>query len=164
MMLTEESLGVFWLGEEADGILAYGLWPGNVAPEPLFPRELWPADTECRAGRLTGAGWEILMWTIKIADWPRPSDWEETIRGTLARMISAGALLAWLGLEGHFADPPSLFAEEEMSGSVYSVLSPSLGFICKALLGSQFQTISDEDLQKLRHIVNVALGPQQTTQ
>lgn len=159
-MTTEANLRVVWKGDLVEGLLAYGLWRGEDPLCPRFPVELWPAGTHTSDWRLFGAGWTVWMWTIRISQWPVTETWEQTLHGTLERMIEAGALIAWCGLEGGFADPPSLFHPEEMSESVYAVLTPSDGFACKARLGEEFSTFENGDLSRLHEIAMAGLGYQ----
>lgn len=78
--------------------------------------------------------------------------------GTLQKLVESGACVAWFGLEGHFADPPSLFHPDEMSDSVYAAATADGSFICKAYLGEPFTTLSDRELEHLREVVAVELG------
>jgi hypothetical protein len=151
--LTENSLGIFWDGDEVAGITAYGYWKVKISTQPLFPKDLWPPSTLFKTSYLRGEDWKVCVWDIRIFDWPSPQDWENTLKGTLAAMIEAGARVAWCGLEGLFADPPSLFDPNEMSGGVYAVLTKEYGFQCSAHLGQPFQALPDEILLKLRTLL-----------
>lgn len=157
-VVPEESLGVFWDGEEVDGVLAYGFWWGAIAREPEFPRDLWPAGTEARPWRFYGEGWIVLLWTIRITEWPAADAWEMTLRRTLDRLIEAGACVAWCGLEGRFSEPPGLFNPAEMPDSVYAATATGIGFMCTAHLGRPFETFGESDLERLRQVVAASHG------
>ena len=43
---TENSLGIFWKGEEVEGFTAYGLNFKTEATCPSFPALFWPGSTE----------------------------------------------------------------------------------------------------------------------
>ena len=47
-MKTRESLGVFWNGEETDGIIVYAFWARDELTPPSFPVKLWPSDAEVK--------------------------------------------------------------------------------------------------------------------
>lgn len=151
---TEQSLGIFWHGEEVDGIILYAYWRGAPTVEPAFDSREWPAGTEHSRSQLTGSDWTIIVWDVKLTNWPSGEFWPRLLERQLSRFCDCGARIAWCGLEGTFAEPPSLFTPEEMSGSVYAYFSPRLGFQCTALLGQPFETISDEGLLLLYHEVN----------
>jgi hypothetical protein len=148
--LTEQSLGVFWSGEEVDGITAYGYWHQLPPMEPIFPRDLWPAGTEFKRAKLSGDGWIVILWDIAIRRWPSPEDWEDVLQRTLQRMCEAGARVAWCGIEGAFAEPPGLFDPARMSGGVYAAYTPGFGFLNTAHLREPFRTLSDNDLLTIR--------------
>lgn len=152
-MLTERNLGVFWDGDEVDGVLCYGLWRDHIAAEPLFPRVVWPQHTECRPWHLAGDGWIILLWTIRMAKWPLPGEWESTLRRTLQCFHDQGAVIGWCGIEGRFVEPPLLFEPDEMSGGVYAASTADGWFRCAARLGSRFEALSDEDLRLLNELM-----------
>jgi hypothetical protein len=156
--LTEQSLGIFWHGEEVDGLLLYAFWPGLPEIEPLFPKGIWPPGIEVQRGRLSGEGWTVLMWDVRISQWPLKEQWGPLLEETLTSLCRMGAIVAWCGLEGHFADPPSLFDPEEMSESVYAYYIPQVGFRCAAWLGEKFATIGDDELLNLHRLVDAAMG------
>ena len=150
---TENLLKIFWEGDEVSGITTYGYWKGKVVKELVFPRHLWPERTLFKTSRLHGEGWEVIVWDIRISIWPSHQDWIELIRTTLKSMVEAGAEVAWCGLEGFFADPPSLFDPNEMSGGVYATFSKEFGFQCSAHLGLPFKALSDSEVGKLRSLL-----------
>jgi hypothetical protein len=90
------------------------------------------------------------MWTIRIEQWPESGAWQQVLRDTLKPFIDHGALVAWCGLEGRFADPPSLFHPNEMTESVWVALTKDGQFFAPAALDEPFRTLSDQDLVALR--------------
>lgn len=152
-MNTESLLKVFWDGDEVSGITTYGYWRGKVVREPVFPKHLWPDDTLIKTSRLYGKEWEVYVCDIRVRTWPRPQDWEEVVSSTLKSIVKADAVVAWCGLEGLFADPPSLFDPKEMSGGVYAVFSRTVGFQCYAYINSTFKALPDEELIKLQELL-----------
>lgn len=155
--LTEESLSVFWLfedgHEEVPGILAYGYFNNGKYKKLSFPYSLWPDGVKMKTHAYANEFWNIIEWTIQFNQWPKASEWLQIIEGTLLSFTGQGAKIAWCGLEGFFATPPSLFSPLEMSGGVYAILIPDDEFICTALLTKPFQTVSDEELVKAEMIV-----------
>src|SRR5262245_7163002 len=106
--LTRMALGIFWEGEEVAGITVYGFWPSQHVPAHSFPSTVWPPGTLVHTSKLSGPGWTVWLWDIRVSQWPPSTAWQETIRQTQQAMIAAGARVAWCGLEGFFADPPDL--------------------------------------------------------
>lgn len=151
--LTDNSLGIFWQGEEVNGVIAYGYWKGHIREEPRFPQQAWNEGTLYRTSRLRGEGWEVCLWDVRVLHWSFPQSWEDTLKATLTAMMDAGAKVAWCGLEGFFVDPPDLFKPGVMSGSVYATMSAEYGFQCSAHMGLPFKALPDEDLEKLQALL-----------
>lgn len=151
--LTDDSLRIFWNGDELRGITAYGYWRGDAAQHPPFPLDLWPAGAECKPGSLHGPGWRVLLWDVRVPVWPAAEAWERVLEGTLQALCAAGARVAWCGVEGCFADPPGLFSPEDMSGGVWAALVPGRGFRCSAKLGGTYRALTDRELVELRELL-----------
>ncbi len=151
--LTEESLGIYWKGEEVDGIMVYGYWKGKTNTEPSFPVSIWPEGTEFSTFHLYGDDWDAWLWEIPIYHWPQAEEWEDLIRKTLQGLNQSGAKIAWCGIEGHFADPPYLFDPKEMAGGVYAAYAKEFGFKCTAHIGKPFSTLTNDELLKLKALV-----------
>jgi hypothetical protein len=148
---TIDSLGIIWKGDEVDGILVYGLWYSSIpASAPEFDVRLWPSKVEWKPWKLFGEDWCIWMLEIAVKGWPNPEDWNQTIYNILRSMKKHGAIIAWMGIEGHFADPPSLFHPDEMSEGVWAAIGKDDTFYPPPALDELFQTFSDEILLKLR--------------
>jgi hypothetical protein len=147
---TRDSLGIFWSGEEVDGILVYGLWLDPVHEPPDFPSASWPLGTEWKATWLGDSGWRVLLWDIRPAGWPKAEKWGATIRATLQALKAAGAKVAWCGLEGFFVDPPNLFETQHMGESVWAVLDAEGVLHGPPSLDGPFETVPSNILELLR--------------
>lgn len=150
--LTKDALRVLFEGEERPGVSFYAYWQGvpQIEQEPEFPLKVWPTGSRVKHHRLFGESWTVLNWDLAVKDWPPRAAWPKLLRQTLKTFTKAGARIAWCGLEGFFADPPSLFSPREMSGGVYAALTTELGFLCSSLLDQPLEPLSDEVLLKLR--------------
>lgn len=149
----EASFRIFWKGEEAPGILVYGYWRGAPTNTPACPIDAWGANVESESTILRGTGWTVLMWDLRIQNWPSRARWETTLNQTLQPMLLNGARVAWCGVEGGFADPPSLFSPKEMSGSVYAAVASDFPFLCTARLGEPFVAFDSSQLLALRNLL-----------
>lgn len=144
---TQESLGIFWEGEEVDGFTLYGFWPQD---EILRPELILPGGVETKSTALRGPGWSVWLWDIRVLEWPSPNEWTSFVREFLEQLTKQGAVVAWCGLEGMFVDPPELFDPSEMSGGVWAAcLSPDTYFGPPALC-ERFEPLTDESLMMLR--------------
>lgn len=143
---TEESLGIYWNGEEVDGVTIYGLFLGQRPDCPVPPSEVWPKSCEFSTGKLFGDDWTVFIWDVRIKMWPDRNKWISTVKNTLEKMIARGAFIAWCGLEGSFVDPPDLFKSEFMSGGVWAVCTNENFFACEANMGEIFKTLDDATL------------------
>jgi hypothetical protein len=146
---TGSSLGVFWDGEEVDGFSVYGYWPERNEVAPKFPEELWEGATS-NATRLGDLTWTVWIWDIRIGKWPEAMSWAARIERTLRRMIEAGALVSWCGLEGLFVDPPDLFSPEHMHGGVWCALTANGRLFPPPGLDDSFKRLDDKELLQLR--------------
>ena len=143
---TEESLGIYWDGEEVDGVTIYGLFLGLRSDYPVPPSDVWPKSCEFSTGKLFGDEWTVFIWDVRIKIWPDRDKWISTVRNTLEKMIAHGAFIAWCGLDGSFVDPPDLFKSEFMSGGVWAVCTNENLFFCEANMGEIFRTLDDATL------------------
>ena len=153
--LTRDSLEVVWFGEWVDGILAYGLWLADGAPRMEFPHGAWPKETEWRVTQLGGSGWQVLLWDVRVRRWPSATTWAAAIDATLQAMRAAGATVSWCGLEGAFADPPSLF-NESMQGGVWAALDSDGVMHGPPPLDGTFEPIARSVLARIREQSHVA--------
>lgn len=154
--LTKESLGVFWQGEETDGISVYGLFRCNAERPPSLPRDIWPAGHDWKATRLTGTGWVVWVWDIRFGQWPQAVAWKPAIQRTLSEMIGSGAVVAWAATEGYFSEPPDLLNSRTMGQGIWACLGPTTGFKCKADLEEPFVVLDAADVDALRRDATAA--------
>ncbi len=148
---TEKSLGIFWDGEEVDGVTIYGLFAGAKSEEPIAPSGVWPENCDFKINKLSGDDWTVWLWDVRINEWPKKTEWFNTIKRTLETMIHQGASVAWCGLEGFFVEPPDLFKPEFMGGGIWAAYTIDGDFICKAQIGEIFETLDDSILKKIRN-------------
>jgi hypothetical protein len=76
--------------------------------------------------------------------------WESTIKRTLDALLGSGCVLAWIGREGHFCDPPYLLKPECMSEGLFAAASQDGFFECPLKLDEELSWISDETMVALR--------------
>ena len=62
---TVECLGVFWDGEEVDGLTAYGLWSGSTAPS-VAPVLAERPGAEIKQSKLAGPDWTVWVWDLRF--------------------------------------------------------------------------------------------------
>jgi hypothetical protein len=151
--LTKDVLWIFVQGEERPGFTLYSYWLKGGDEVCEFPLSMWPADTMAHGFRLTGENWVVLGWDVEVNEWPSSSDWRDLLLHTCKTIARYGARVVWCGLEGFFADPPSLFDPSEMSGGVWCAFAPDWGFKSTAILDGEFKSLSDSDLLGLRTYV-----------
>jgi hypothetical protein len=96
---AREVLTVIAHGEFRPGIIAYGLRDSTANRKASFPYEIWPEQIEVNEYLLHGDRWQVVRWDIQIDRWPQAQGWQDVVRGTLASLIDAGAVVAWLGQE-----------------------------------------------------------------
>jgi hypothetical protein len=108
------ALAVDWRGEKVTGVLLYGLRPPG-APQSLNVTGLWPGGTQCSPPWLLhGDDWEVDLWTLLPSRLPEGSEWRSAIERTVDQVVEAGYVVAWMAVEGDFADPPDLFNPDVM--------------------------------------------------
>lgn len=147
---AREQLEIIWHGDQVPGITLYGLCPRGSRLEKPFPESLWPWGVETGSSVLHNEHWEVIVWDVAIAAWPPSEEWESAIRGTLQWLVSSGASVAWVGLEGFFCDPPDLFSPSCMSGGVLAALTAKGEFLCPLDPHAQLATLTDAELLRLR--------------
>ena len=118
-LTARDALKVIVDGEEVPGLIVYGLRGHKQGTPARFPGQVWDVGRDPLAYILHGEHWEVPMWEIPIVSWRAPSDLQSALKSTLAELLNAGCLVAWVGAEGlPFCDPPQLFDPECMSGGV----------------------------------------------
>ena len=147
--LTRDSLGIFWQGNEVDGFTFYGYWAIPGVPEPQIDFDAWP-NTQTKASKLVGDRWTVWLWDVRVQVWPDAAVWRDAVMGLLEQVLSGGAAVAWCGIEGAFADPPSLFTPEAMSEGVWAARTSHGDTFNPPDLRESFKTLTIADLSKLR--------------
>ena len=160
---AREVLEVVWDGMAEPGVVVFGLYgaAGPAAP-PSFPHEAWPLDTDVRSHLLHGNGWRVFEWDIRVGRWPTGETWRAAVGATLQSLVDEGAVVAWLGVEGRFCDPPDLFDPACMPGGVLAVALPDKPLDCRVDPDEPLQTLSDEEMHALRANVPLPRRPQDT--
>ena len=145
-----EVLTVYMDGEEVPGVMLYGLDSMANDSQPRFPGSAWPWLVARKTYVFGGKRWRVRLWEVALSAIPSPEILWNATSTTFGSLIDAGCLAAWMGLEGGFCDPPSLFLPECMSGGVVAARSAS------GRQWGQFENLhpisplSDEDLLALR--------------
>lgn len=161
--LTEDVLRVFWTveqkstdgsykkyQEEVEGLLFYGYRDQNNTSEIKFPLDLWPDGTHSKEYVYIEKDWTIIEWTVRLAEWPKPSAWCDTLENSMRSICQQGIVVAWCGTEGFFNGPAKLFLPEATGNSIYAAYLPAHGMACSANLNEGYQGLSTETLLKLR--------------
>ncbi|HYX37137.1 MAG TPA: hypothetical protein VE954_28885 [Oligoflexus sp.] len=145
---TEESLGIFWRGDEVDGITLYAYGPGAELEDPSQAlADLGLQDfTFKQATKLSGDSWTVHVLDVKVSRWPSAAQWPATIQRLLRALLGTKAQVAWAGLDEIFAEPPSLFDPEKMQGGVWAALLANGHFSLAAQLGQPMVTLPREEM------------------
>jgi hypothetical protein len=147
--LTRHSLGIFWNGEEADGIALYGYWKAEGVPRPSIRIESL-GRVDYTESRLFGDGWTVWLWSVRMYSWPEPSQWANRLETVLTELIKAGAEVAWCATEGSFADPPCLFDPVVSGRGVWIARTRKGSSFGPPGLNDAFQTLTDTEMSVLR--------------
>ena len=147
---AREVLTVYWDGEEAAGFIVFALG----RPRMRRPRDLpdlgWTIEPDVRPSTLTGARWKVAVWYVRVAAWPTPRGFRDSIRRVLCGLVGEGYSVAWIGIDGSFVDPPELFMPESMSGGVLAACSAATGFLVGVDLDQPLRTLADHEMLRLR--------------
>jgi len=158
LSLTKECLGVIYDSGEIDGIYFLGFFIDNLNPNVDFPKHLWNVPISCTSFKLIDIDynkWIAIEWKVIIKDcFPSKNNWQEIIKNTMQYILDKGAVVSWIGLEGGFADPPSLFDPKSMTGQVYAFLTNQNEFQCASNIDEEFKVIDNETLIRLNNFVN----------
>jgi len=148
--LTEDSLGIFWNGEEVIGITIYGYFEGTNDLLLTFDESIWNHGIQLKSNTIRRDNWIVGVWDIKVNKWPNTTAWPKVIQESLKEFTNKGAVLSWAAFEGFFVEPPRLLDPRYMSGGVWAIYSNADGFYCSAQLGQKIEFISDDVLEKFR--------------
>ena len=154
---TRDSLGIFWEGEEVDGLTAYGFWPREVAVPPESPTDLWPPDATIGPWKLWGERWTVWLWDVRVRSWPVASEWVRVVSSTLETLRAAGADVAWCGVEGCFVDPPALFDPMRMANGVWACRTAGGLVFAPPALESEMRYLGYDELARVHAEITAAL-------
>lgn len=150
MIPAREVLTVIADGEFRSGVIAYGLRQSARTETPLFPHSAWPDGTSVEEYVLRGENWQVIRWDIEISSWPVGEAWEQVVKRTLSALLEAEAVVAWLGQEGVFSDPPDLFKPEYMTGGVLGAMTDSGELVLSMKPDEPLRSLTDSQLLQLR--------------
>jgi hypothetical protein len=149
--LARDALTVVVGGEEAPGLIAYGLTAPGGWRQGRFPADAWPAAPEADEIVLHGEGWRVYAWEVPVVRWPGGVSFTNAVRRTLEALTRGGCAVAWAGAEGlPFCDPPGLFDPACMSGGVLAWMTDDGQFACPLDPDRALSPVSDAELLKLR--------------
>ncbi len=146
---AREILTVINGGEFRPGLSFYGLGRPGLH-QPRFPQEVWPEETEYHVSRLHGDAWQVMVWDVALLRWPYGEEWWRALHATLAAFIDMCYLVAWVGGEGYFCDPPDLFDPSCMSGGVLAAVTKEYDFTRTLDPNAPLRPLSDEQMLQLR--------------
>jgi hypothetical protein len=145
-----EVLTVYVDGDEVPGVLLYGLESPANDREPRFPGEAWPGFMALKTYDFHGESWRVRLWEIALSEIPPIGVLEHATSDTFDAFIGSGFVVTWMGFEGSFCDPPSLFLPECMSGGVVTARSASGKRWNRLDPARSFEPLSDVELLELR--------------
>ena len=146
-MSDQRLLDVVFEGELRNGVIVFGLYPAGPAPEPVFPANAWRSMEGFDQSRLLGEAWQVIEWDLAIDNPPTGDRWRDALRRTLRAHLDAGAVIAWVGGEGDFCDPPSLF---DCGMAVHAVLSRNGDYECRLIPGRPLDPLDATAMRALR--------------
>lgn len=149
MTWARDHLRIFWKGEEAEGLLFYGLRRRRHPTVPQFPTS-WAARTQVNSFLLHGDGWEVVLWEVWTPGWLLQEKLDSLVSECFEALHAAGSVVTWMGVEGGFVDPPHLFDPEHMAESVVVAWSASTGRVGRLLLDAPLRFLGAADLEALR--------------
>ena len=156
--LTKDCLVVISDSEEVVGVYFLGFFIDNLKPNIDFPEYLWNVPISYTSFKLIDIDynkWVAIEWKVIIKDcFPSNNNWQEIIKNTMQYILDKRAVISWIGLEGGFADPPSLFDPKSMDGQVYAFLTNQNEFKCASNIDDEFKVIDNETLIRLNNFVN----------
>lgn len=147
---AREVLTVYWDGEEAAGFIVFALGGAERQRPCALPDLRWTMEPDVRPSTLAGDQWKVDAWYIRVAAWPTPQVFRDSMRRVLCGLVEEGYSVAWIGIDGSFVDPPDLFMPESMSGGVLAACSASTGFILGVELDQPLRALADHEMLRLR--------------
>jgi hypothetical protein len=98
----EEILTVYMGGDEAPGVLLYGLDSTANDTEPRFPDSAWPWLVALKTYIFSGKRWRVRLREVALSAIPSPEILWNATTTTFGVFIDAGCLVAWMGLREAF--------------------------------------------------------------
>ncbi len=147
---AREVLTVYWDGEEAAGFIVFALGGPNQQRPCVLPGLDWTEEPDVRPSALAGEQWKVAAWYIRVAAWPTPQVFRNSMRRVLCALVEEGYSVAWIGIDGSFVDPPELFIPESMSGGVLAACSKATGFLAGVDLDQPLRALADHEMLRLR--------------
>lgn len=151
---SREALSVIWRvsdgREELPGIVLYGLTEAGGWHQDPFPYSVWPPEAEYEESYLYGEQWLVVIWDVRLPQWPTAQDWHPALRHTLQQLLDGGCVVSWLGDGFQFSDPPGLLLPEHMSGGVLATLTPTGEYTCHFNPDTPVVGITDEEMLAFR--------------
>lgn len=141
---------LYWDGDEAPGFIVYALGGPEIQRPRGLPDFGWAFEPEVSPWTLKGERWKVDVWFVRVAGWPTQQEFRDSIRQVIGGLIDDGYSVAWIGMEGFFADPPSLFMPDAMSGGVLAACSRETGFLLAIDLDAPLQALTDSEMLRLR--------------
>ncbi|MBA8823465.1 hypothetical protein FHX42_000794 [Saccharopolyspora lacisalsi] len=92
----------------------------------------------------------MVIWDVRLPQWPSAQDWHTSLRYTLQRLLDGGCVVSWLGDGFLFNDPPELLLPEHMSGGVLATLTSTGEYTCHFNSDTPVVEISDEEMLAFR--------------
>lgn len=102
------------------------------------------------ASELYDGGWRVIVWDVPITEWPESDAWTIAVRSTFDSLLAAGCVVAWIGREGYFCDPPDLFLPSCMSEGVVAAATVGGFFSCPVVPDKPLKYLTDEELLEIR--------------
>ena len=147
--LAVEDLYIFWRGEEAPGFTVYAFYKDKATCQLPDVRGIG-STVETEQFELSGSGWHVCGWDVHVLGWG--AEWLPSIRKLLANLVKERAVIAWIGLNEQFADPPDLFSPSCMSNGVLLATTKTSEFV--NLAGdSRLDPVTDSQLAELNMFV-----------
>lgn len=145
-----ETLTVYWGGEEVPGFTIYALGPPSLADAPELAESLEDLPAAENTFLLGGEGWLVRTWDIRMEWWPATEVFNAAIERVFSELIRCGFRVVWVGVEGHFVDPPDLFDVEFVPDGILAASSATTGFVTTLDLGEPVVSLPATVIADLR--------------
>lgn len=100
--MADEQFLIQWLEDddryptsEAPGVIVYGLWKTDDPGIITFPAGAWPTRIDHGSAYPIGdSDWCVLLWDVRVYEWPKGDQWFAAVKGTLEGLLDQGAAVA----------------------------------------------------------------------